>query len=287
MRFLIISGMSGAGKSRAIAALEDVGFYCVDNMPVTLIPKFAELCLASAEKYEKVALVLDVRAGQDFKKMLFESLRGIKKTGVAYEILFLDASTDVLINRYKETRRRHPLDDKGIGVREAVMIEREMLEDIKNEADYIVDTSNMSTSKLREHLINLFAGGNLIGNFIISVLSFGFKYGIPIESDLIFDVRFLPNPYYQPELKDKTGLSDDVRSYIYSSGKADTFMDHIRSLLDFLIPQYMEEGKTSLVISVGCTGGKHRSVTIAEDIARHLAKKEYNTILNHRDINRL
>ncbi len=283
MKFLIISGMSGAGKSRAMAVFEDLGFYCVDNMPVSLIPKFAELCMATTDKYENVVIVTDVRGGgdKDFNE-LFSALDGIKNTGFQYSVLFLDASTDILINRYKETRRKHPLDT--VGIKEALEKERAILETVRNRADYIIDTTTLTTSRLREYLTTLFSGTDLNRAIVISVISFGFKYGIPIESDLLFDVRFLPNPFYEASLKSKTGMDRGVRDYVFSSGKAEEFMELLRKMMDFLIPQYIDEGKTSLVVSIGCTGGQHRSVAIAEEIAGFLKKRRYHTIINHRDI---
>ena len=282
MRFLIISGMSGAGKSRAIDVFEDLGFYCVDNMPVSLIPKFAELCMGKTEKYENVAIVTDVRGGggKEFNE-LFSALDSLVKIGFDYRVLFLDASTDVLINRYKETRRKHPLDNMGIT--EALEKERTILETVRDRADYMIDTTILTPSKLREHLISIFSIAGLDRTIVINVISFGFKYGIPIESDLLFDVRFLPNPFYDATLKFKTGLESDVRDYVFEGGKADEFLEKLYSLIDFLILQYVDEGKTSLVISIGCTGGKHRSVAIAEAVDAHLKHDSYHTILNHRD----
>ncbi|MCX7614619.1 MAG: RNase adapter RapZ [Clostridiales bacterium] len=282
MKFLIISGMSGAGKSRAMAVFEDLGFYCVDNMPVSLIPKFAELCMVTTDKYENVAIVTDVRGGgdKDFNE-LFSALDSIVNTGFDYSVLFLDASTDVLINRYKETRRKHPLD--SMGIKEALDKERTILETVRDRADYIIDTTILTPSKLREHLINIFSVSGTVRAIVINVISFGFKYGIPIESDLLFDVRFLPNPFYDVNLKSKTGMEKDVRDYVFKSGKAEEFLRKLYNMIDFLIPQYIGEGKTSLVISIGCTGGKHRSVAIAEEVATYLKHQGYHTILNHRD----
>lgn len=282
MRFLIISGMSGAGKSRAIDVFEDLGFYCVDNMPVSLIPKFAELCMVTTDKYENVAIVTDVRGGGDKEfNELFCALDSIQKTGFQYSVLFLDASTGVLINRYKETRRKHPLDN--LGITEALEKERTILETVRDRADYIIDTTILSPSKLREHIISIFMIAGLDRSIVINVISFGFKYGIPIESDLLFDVRFLPNPFYDSTLKFKTGLESDVRNYVFTGGKADQFLGKLYDMIDFLIPQYINEGKTSLVISIGCTGGKHRSVAIAEEVNAYLKQACYHTILNHRD----
>jgi len=285
MRFLIVSGMSGAGKSRALDALEDLGFYCVDNMPISLIPKFAEISMEAKGKYENVAIVTDVRSGHDFEE-LFDSLDNVMPDGREYQVLFLDASTEVLVNRYKETRRKHPLDTDGAGVKEAVARERELLEPIRSRADFIVDTTALSTVKLNEHLLNLFGEGSAESRMIISIISFGFKYGIPTESDLLFDVRFMPNPHYDPALRPFTGIDKAVRDYVFSTDVADKFMDHVGSLLDFLIPNYLKEGKTSLVISIGCTGGRHRSVAIAEEMRSMLKNKGYPIIVTHRDYKR-
>lgn len=283
MYFLIISGMSGAGKSRTIATLEDFGFYCVDNLPIALIPKFAEICLAATEQYERVALVTDVRAGSDFNR-LFESLDSIRDMSCDYHILFLETATETLINRFKETRRKHPLMEDGVSMKDAIMQERELLEAVRGKADYVIDTTRLSASGLREKLIRLF--GSPAGKTAlleITVQSFGFKYGIPTYADLVFDVRFLPNPYYEMCLRDKNGTEEDVRNYVFRGGTADVFMNHLNGLIDFLLPRYVAEGKTSIVIAIGCTGGKHRSVAITEELAAHIRKNKYHTNVVHRD----
>ncbi|MGE4548903.1 MAG: RNase adapter RapZ [Intestinibacillus sp.] len=281
MYFLIVSGMSGAGKSRTVATLEDFGFYCVDNLPISLIPKFAEICLAATERYERVALVTDVRAGGDFQQ-LFDSLDAIRDMGCDYRILFLDTATGTLINRFKETRRKHPLMEDGVSMTDAIMKERALLEGVRGKADYVIDTTSLSTGGLRDKLIKLFAGG---GNDLleVTVQSFGFKYGIPPEADLVFDVRFLPNPYYEMSLRQKNGTDPDVRSYVFRGGMADMFMQHLTALTDFLLPRYVAEGKTSINIAIGCTGGKHRSVAITEALAAHVRKLGYVTAAAHRD----
>lgn len=285
MHFLIISGMSGAGKSRTVATLEDLGYYCVDNLPIALIPQFAEVCYAAAERYEKVALVTDVRAGGDFEQ-LFTSLESIRALGCEYAILFLDTDTETLIHRFKETRRKHPLMKKGVGMQEAIEKERKMLSGIRSRADYVVDTTQMSVGALRERLIQIFANSDPGSLMQVTVQSFGFKYGIPPESDLVFDVRFLPNPYYEMSLREKNGTDPDVRDYVFQGGTADALMKHLSSLIDFLLPRYMAEGKSNVIIGIGCTGGKHRSVAIAEELSRHLRGHDYGVVTMHRDYQR-
>ena len=285
MYFLIVSGMSGAGKSRAAATLEDLGYYCVDNLPIALIPRFAEICLAATERYERVALVTDVRVGGDFQQ-LFDSLDSIKSMGCDYRILFLDTDTPTLIRRYKETRRKHPLMDKGVTMTAAIEKERDLLSALRNRADFVVDTTGLSAAGLRERLLALFSGADNGGAFEVIVQSFGFKYGIPPESDLVFDVRFLPNPYYEMSLREKNGTDPAVRDYVFQGGTADVLMGHLTTLIDFLLPRYMAEGKSNLIISIGCTGGKHRSVAIAEALSGHLRGREYGVVTMHRDYHR-
>lgn len=285
MYFLIVSGMSGAGKSRAVATFEDLGYYCVDNLPIALIPRFAEICLAATERYERVALVTDVRAGGDFQQ-LFDSLDSIKNMGCDYRILFLDTDTQTLIRRFKETRRKHPLMDKGVSMTAAIEKERTMLAALRNRADFIVDTTGLSAAGLRERLLTLFAGTDNGGAFEVIVQSFGFKYGIPPESDLVFDVRFLPNPYYEMSLREKNGTDPDVRDYVFQGGMADELMQHLTSTIDFLLPRYVAEGKANVIISIGCTGGKHRSVAIAEALSEHLRGRDYGVVTMHRDYQR-
>ena len=267
MYFLIVSGMSGAGKSRAVATLEDLGYYCVDNLPISLIPRFAEICLAATERYERVALVTDVRAGGDFQQ-LFDSLDSIKSMGCDYRILFLNTDTPTLIRRYKETRRKHPLMEKGMSMTAAIEKEREML------------------SGLRERLLTMFSGTESGEVFEVIVQSFGFKYGIPPESDLVFDVRFLPNPYYEMSLRERNGTDPEVRDYVFRGGTADVLMRYLTGMIDFLLPRYIAEGKANLIISIGCTGGKHRSVAITEALSEHLRRKEYGVVTMHRDYQR-
>ena len=285
MYFLIVSGMSGAGKSRAVATFEDLGYYCVDNLPISLIPRFAEICLAATECYERVALVTDVRAGGDFQQ-LFDSLDSIKSMGCDYRILFLNTDTPTLIRRFKETRRKHPLMDKGVSMTAAIEKERQMLSALHDRADFVVDTTGLSAAGLRERLLTLFAGTESGEVFEVIVQSFGFKYGIPPESDLVFDVRFLPNPYYEMSLRERNGTDPEVRDYVFQGGTADVLMRHLTSMIDFLLPRYISEGKANVIISIGCTGGKHRSVAITEALSEHLRKQEYGVVTMHRDYQR-
>ncbi|MGN0993643.1 MAG: RNase adapter RapZ, partial [Butyricicoccus sp.] len=273
------------GKSRAVAALEDLGYYCVDNLPIALIPTFAQVCMAATEQYQKVALVTDVRAGGNFDQLL-SSLDSIRSMGCDYRILFLDTATQTLINRFKETRRKHPLMNEGLSMTQAIQREREMLEGIRGKADYVVNTTRLSAAGLRDHLIRLFSPGGSERLLDISVQSFGFKYGIPTEADLVFDVRFLPNPYYEISLREHNGTEKEVRDYVFQGGMADELMTHLTALIDFLIPRYISEGKTSLVICIGCTGGKHRSVAITEALAEHLRGNNGSVTVTHRDFMR-
>ena len=251
VEFLIISGMSGAGKSKAASFLEDMGYYCVDNMPSELIPKFAELCVATKGRYERVALVVDVRGGVDFNA-LFEALDSLKDLGCTYKILFFEASTETIINRYKETRHRHPLETDGMSIEQTVVREHETLSGVRDHADYIINTTVLNNAQLRERLHELFSEITCRDKSItINIISFGFKYGVPSESDLMFDVRFLPNPHYEPELRHKTGKQKAVYDYVMQWQKTPDFIKHLFSFMDFLIPHYIEEGKTSLVVSIG------------------------------------
>ncbi|MDR0405965.1 MAG: RNase adapter RapZ [Clostridiales bacterium] len=284
MRFVIITGLSGAGKSQAVNFLEDAGYYCVDNMPPSLIPKFAELCFSGQGKLSRVALVCDIRGGDMFGQ-LSESLRELREIGFNYEVLFLDAGDNVLIKRYKETRRKHPLssDDR---LPEAIARERQLLGDIKKSATHTVDTSFTTRQELKNTLLEIFSEKGENQSMVINALSFGFKYGIPLDADLVFDVRFLPNPFYIPELKEKNGLDADVSAYIMSFPQSEEFKTRLFDLLDFLLPHYMEEGKSQVVIAIGCTGGKHRSVTFAQMLAEYLKTRKYKAYSVHRDYNR-
>ncbi len=285
MRFVVVTGMSGAGKSSALKMLEDAGYFCVDNLPVPLIPTFARLTIKESPNIQKIALGIDIRSGQALSgvEQVFAELA---KEGYPYEILFLECSTQVLVKRFKETRRTHPLSgtdrvDKGIEE------ERRRLAFLKSKADYILDTSQMLIRELKTQVDHIFVENGTYHNFFITVLSFGFKYGIPADADLVFDVRFLKNPYYVPELKVLTGQDQAVRDYVLSSPMASEFLEQLESLLLFLIPGYIEEGKNQLVIAIGCTGGKHRSVTVAHELAGRLAKTEYGLKTEHRDVARL
>jgi len=277
----IITGMSGAGKSQVIHALEDLGYYCVDNLPPTLIPKFTELIAQSRGKINKAALVIDIRGGEFFP-VLFDSLSQLRAKGITYEIIFLEASNETLVRRFKETRRRHPLAAHGL-VLEGIKEERVRLEELRGMADKIIDTSDLTNQQLKDQILSIFSE-NKQGQLSITVMSFGYKYGLPLDADLAIDVRFLPNPYYIETLRPYTGEHKEVKNYVLSHPVAKTFLRKYIGLLNFLIPHYSEEGKTHLVIAIGCTGGQHRSVTLANKIAKALAKKGYHVSTNHRDI---
>lgn len=283
MQFVIITGMSGSGKSSAVNVLEDIGYYCVDNMPPELIPKFANICSQSDGKIDKVAFVVDIRGGDLFLK-LQDTVKQLQGEGVSLKILFLDSSDDVIVRRYKETRRKHPLVEVSYGnIRKAIETEREILRPIKAQADFYIDTSRSSTAQFKERLYSIFLGNNEFMH--IDVQSFGFKFGAMSEGDLVFDVRCLPNPFYVPELKNKTGLDKDVYDYVLSFDEAKVLLGKLTDLIDYLIPLYEKEGKSQLVIAFGCTGGKHRSVTFAEAVAEHLRKQGHRIRITHRDIN--
>ncbi len=281
MKFIIVTGLSGSGKSEAMRSLEDMGFYCVDNLPPTLIPKFAELCYQSNSTIDKVALGIDVR-GRKFFEALHESLNILRKDKYPFEILYLDCADDVLLKRYKMTRRNHPLAINR-QIPEGIKMERAILEPLKEIADCIIDTSNMKPKDLKEEISKIYANGEINNNLTISTVSFGFKHGIPSDSDLVFDVRFLPNPYYIEELRDKTGDDQDVRDYVMNSDISHQFYDKLLDMINFLVPQYIQEGKHHLVISIGCTGGRHRSVTICNLISDELMKQGYRVVKKHRD----
>jgi len=284
MRFVIVTGMSGAGKSSALKMLEDVGYFCVDNLPVALLDKFAEMLLDKTAKIENAALGIDIRNGEGIGE-LEQKLKEIKEAGIKYEILYLNASNRILLKRYKETRRNHPL-SKGGRIENGIAKERKKIAFLKERADYILDTSRMLTRELRSELNRIFAENKEYKNLYITVLSFGFKYGIPSDADLVFDVRFLPNPYYIDELRPQSGNDKPVRDYVMNNDISKEFLKKLVDMVEFLIPNYVAEGKNQLVIAIGCTGGKHRSVTLANELYERLsvAEKEYGVRKEHRDI---
>ena len=282
MKFIIVTGMSGAGKSSVLKFLEDVGFFCVDNLPPFLILKFAQMYFEMRKKKKKVAIGIDIRGGKLFNDLFF-NLEKIDKAN--YKILFLDASDNVLVKRFKETRRVHPIAKaKSERIIFGIKKEREILKKVKSRADYIIDTSFMKSNDLKEKINDIFVAQKKFDGLMINIISFGFKYGIPEDSDLVFDVRFLPNPFYIKELKDLTGNDLDVKNYVLKFDLSHKFLDKVLDLINFLIPNYIHEGKNQLVISIGCTGGKHRSVTIANEIYKKLLDSGRNVLINHRDI---
>ena len=283
MRFVIVTGLSGAGKSTALKMLEDMGYFCVDNLPIPLLPGFVQMLQNTDTEMKKVALGLDVRSGQDLSG-LKENLEAMDRDRIGYEILFLDANDAVLVKRYKETRRQHPLSGSG-RVDTGIAKEREKILFLKMKATYILDTSKMLTRELRIELEKIFVDGQSFCNLYITVMSFGFKYGIPQDADLVFDVRFLPNPYYIDTLREKTGNEAEVQDYVMQNDKGRIFLDKLKDMMEFLIPNYILEGKNQLVIAIGCTGGKHRSVTLANALYQLLDQEEsYGVRIEHRDI---
>lgn len=285
MEFILISGLSGAGKSQVGSIMEDIGYFVVDNMPAPLIPKFAELCMAGQAEYERVAIVCDIRGGQTFEG-LFAALSDLTEMGCDHKILYVEASPETIIKRYKETRHLHPLQQSGGSLDEAVHQERTIMEQVRRRAEYVVDTTALSTAKLRGEILRLFGEGGPQQAMKVNVTSFGFKYGIPIEADLVFDVRFLPNPFYIAELRDQTGLDKPVYDFVFQDKKTKSFMTHLEKLIAFLLPQFVEEGKTALVIAIGCTGGQHRSVAVTRALAEFIRQKGYDATENHRDMTR-
>lgn len=283
MQFMIVSGQSGAGKSKAASTLEDLGFYCVDNMPAEMIPQFAQICLATKGRYEKVALVTDIRASMNFDT-LFQALTKLDEMQLRYTIVYMEADTDCIIRRYKETRHLHPLMRDGSSLQDAIERERELLAPVRNRASAIIDTTSISTGKLRSRIIDLAAGGMHEHAMHVRVVSFGYKYGLPLDADMVFDARFLPNPYYIPELRFQTGLDEPVRSFVMQYQQTKDFLEKTEGLLAFLLPNFMDEGKTDVVLAVGCTGGRHRSVCIAKELSDFIARRGYATALSHRDI---
>lgn len=283
MRFVIVTGMSGGGKSTVLKMLEDAGFYCVDNLPISLVEKFVELISMPNSEVSKVVLGLDVRSDQSFEDAT-RVLETLKQKGYQFEILFMDADEKVLIKRYKETRRVHPLAPDG-RVEDGIRMERKVLENIRKQADYVIDTTNLLTRELKEELHRIFVENEEYNSLMVTVMSFGFKYGIPADADLVFDVRFLPNPFYIDELKHKTGNDREVQDYVMNNEESAIFMDKLTDMIQFLIPNYVKEGKYRLVIAIGCTGGKHRSVTLANELYKRMKDAgNYGIKLYHRDV---
>ena len=279
---IIVTGMSGAGKSQAVKALEDIGYFCIDNLPPVLIPKFAELCVKGGERVRHVALIADIRGGQFFDAMS-QALQELRKQGVSYEIVFMEASDKVLINRYKETRRVHPLALHG-RISQGIAEERKRLATLREQADFIIDTSSLKTSQLRDILRKRYALNTGRKGLNVTVVSFGFKHGMPIDADIVDDVRFLPNPYYVEEYRHKSGRVPVVRDYVQNFQVTQTFKEKWFDMIDFLLPNYEREGKSQLVIAVGCTGGMHRSVCMAEEMYRHLKETGVDVSIEHRDL---
>lgn len=280
--FLIITGLSGAGKTHAARALEDLGFFCVDNLPPVLLSRFAKICLEAETQINRIALVMDVRGGGFFDD-LFRALEEMRENGYPYEILYLEASTEVLVKRFKETRRRHPLSTHG-RLLEDILLERKLLQDLRGIANKIIDTSEMSTGQLKAQINELYGPQNEKIRMSITVMSFGYKYGIPLDADLVIDVRFIPNPFYDEHLRCLTGCDTEVKDYVMDSPITKEFLIKYNDLLTFLLPHYIKEGKTHLVIAIGCTGGQHRSVVISNRMAEMLSGSEYTVAARHRDM---
>ena len=284
MRFVIVTGVSGAGKSTVLKMLEDAHYFCVDNLPIPLVEKFASLMLEVHEEgVQNAALGIDARSGRSLEE-LAQVLDHMKEAGYDFEILFMDAEDSVLVKRYKETRRSHPLAASG-RVDDGIRLERQKMEFLRKRADYIIDTTHLLTRELRQEIEKIFVNDEKFCNMMVTVLSFGFKYGIPADADLVFDVRFLPNPYYEDELRPLTGMDESVFNYVMDCDTARAFADKLEDMINFLIPNYVKEGKTNLVIAIGCTGGKHRSVTLARELYSRLSKNtKYGFRLEHRDV---
>lgn len=283
MRFIIITGLSGAGKTQVIRCMEDLGYYCIDNMPPVLLPKFVEICYGSGGKTDKVAMVTDIRGGDMFNQLLSQ-INYLKELNYEFEVLFLDADDNTLVKRYKETRRVHPLAKDGVSLLDSIKQERNILNDVKNYADHVIDTSNLKVVQLKEAVKQLFEGNLQSDGIVINVVSFGFKYGILIDADLVFDVRFLPNPFYIEALKEKTGIEDCVKDYIMNFEQTHVFLEKLKDMVKYLIPYYTEEGKRQLIIGIGCTGGQHRSVAIAVALYEYLKQQGFNAVVTHRDM---
>jgi UPF0042 nucleotide-binding protein len=286
VEILIISGLSGAGKSRVAAVLEDMDYYCVDNMPVAMMPKFAELINGARGRYERVAMVTDVRATRNIGE-LFDALEGMKALGCEYRILFVEADVATIVKRYKETRRRHPLEaSEGMQLENAVRSEIALLSPLRDQADDVINTTGLTLGNLQRRLFTQFTQGTDSRSIGVSVKSFGFKHGLPIEADLVFDVRFLPNPYYVSGLHSQSGLDEDVKSYVFGFDQTRSFMKMLNEMMEFLLPHYIEEGKRYLVVCIGCTGGRHRSVAVAHALAERLSGAGYAVDCIHRDIDK-
>lgn len=282
MEFLIITGLSGAGKSRAADVLEDLDYYCVDNMPVALMPRFAELCMATKGRYERVALVTDVREKDGFDELL-KTLDQLNEMDCNCRILYMDADEATLVKRYKESRRRHPLQSRGMSVEEAIAREQTLLAPVRERADFIVNSSSLTLGMLQNRLFSLFAGAGRKREIDVTVMSFGYKHGLPMDADLVFDARFLPNPYYVDDLRPLCGLDRPVFEFVFGYQQTRTFMQKLEELIDFLLPLYIEEGKLALTVAIGCTGGRHRSVAIASALNDYLTAKGVNSVNINRD----
>lgn len=285
MEFLIITGLSGAGKTRAADVLEDLDYYCVDNMPVALMTRFAELCLDTRGRYEKVALVTDIRDREGFGELL-NTIEELRKMDCDVRILYMDADVPTLVRRYKESRRPHPLAEKGMSTEEAVHKEEELLAPIKRSADYVVNSSSMTLGVLQNRLFSLFAGEGRKRGLDVTVMSFGFKHGIPLDADLVFDARFLPNPFYVDELRPLSGLDRPVAEFVFSHPQTRSFLEKLEDMISFLLPYYIEEGKLTLTIAIGCTGGRHRSVALASALHKHLVANNVSSVNINRDIDK-
>ena len=285
MEFLIITGLSGAGKTRAADVLEDLDYYCVDNLPVALMTRFAELCLDTRGRYEKVALVTDIRDREGFGE-LPNTIEELRKMDCDVRILYMDADVPTLVRRYKESRRPHPLAEKGMSTEEAVQKEEELLAPIKRSADYVVNSSSMTLGVLQNRLFSLFAEEGRKRGLDVTVMSFGFKHGIPLDADLVFDARFLPNPFYVDELRPLSGLDRPVAEFVFSHPQTRSFLEKLEDMISFLLPYYIEEGKLTLTIAIGCTGGRHRSVALASALHKHLVANNVSSVNINRDIDK-
>lgn len=285
MEFLIITGLSGAGKSRAADVLEDLDYYCVDNMPVALMPRFAELCIATGGRYEKVALVTDVRERDGFGELL-RTLDELQSINCSSRILYMDSDVRTLVRRYKESRRPHPLAVPGMSIEDAIRHERELLAPVRERADYIVDSSSLTLGKLQNRLYDIFAADGKKRGIDVTVMSFGYKYGLPMSADIVLDARFLPNPYYVDELRPMCGLDRPVRDYVFACQQTRDFMEQLEKMIDFLLPLYAKEGKLTLTVAIGCTGGQHRSVALAAALNEHLAAQGVSSVNVNRDVDK-